>query len=384
MVAALLEDLKGQEDTHHIAFDEITFKLDRDFHAGAEFPIPKLADLQLKAGPKMTEVQDISIKASVAWIEVIDEGRFINLLAESAISENCIRRLIKESYSVVSKAVFVQNYDIVVTEKAGQSLDLSAAIKKGDLEMNGGGESKSSIDAQIKKKSAIPVVIGVDFFNSDIFKDNLVRLVAPAFKATGHVNAVAKGSGGSGLIWQQTAAAPLGQEARVSGSGSGRNSPYCGAGQPSIANISSSVVQSKEPESHNSASFAFVTQGTFAGGVSTSSGSAQNPFTCSSNLGRVEAEISFQSIVNTVVKSDSATTLHIVFNGVSSPIVQLKDWNGKVIEPKSTGDGGLNLDFPLAGAGVYEVHVAGNRILTSRGPGTEQVNQQGNYTITVQ
>lgn len=383
MVAELLAELKGQETTNRVPFDEITFKLDKDFHAGAELPVPKLADLKLKAGPKMTEVQDISIKAPNAWVEVIDENRFIDLIAQSAITEECVNRLIQRSYSVVQKAAFAQNYEIIVNEKAGQSFALSAAVKKGQIDMNGGGESQSAIDAIIKKSSAIPVVIGVDFFDPVVFQNNRGRLVAPAFNATGQVNALAKATGDRGILWQQNAAAPFGQEARLNGSGTGPVSPYCGGGTPSTANLTSSVVQKKNVELPDSASFAFVTLGTFAGGVSTSSGSGQNPFVCRSNLGRVEAQISFHSIVETVVKSDSATTLQIVFNGVSSPAVQVKDWNGKVLEPKSTSEGGLNMTFPLAGAGVYEVRVAGNRILSSHGGGTQEVNQQGNYTITV-
>jgi len=56
----------------------------------------------------------------------------------------------------VSKAAIAQDYDIVVKEKAGQEFSLSAAVKKGDLQMNGGGDANSSLDETIKKSSSYP------------------------------------------------------------------------------------------------------------------------------------------------------------------------------------------------------------------------------------
>src|ERR1700722_525658 len=83
-------------------------------------PIPRLSNLELKAGPKLTEVQDISIKAPNAWVKVIDENRLIDILSQAAIKDSCIDRLIQQKYSVVSKAAIAQGYDIIVKEKSGQ------------------------------------------------------------------------------------------------------------------------------------------------------------------------------------------------------------------------------------------------------------------------
>jgi hypothetical protein len=58
IIASLVAELKAQEKTNNVPFDEITFKLDRTFQAGVDLPIPRLSDLKLKAGPKATEVQE--------------------------------------------------------------------------------------------------------------------------------------------------------------------------------------------------------------------------------------------------------------------------------------------------------------------------------------
>ena len=146
MITALLAQLKSQEQTNKLAFDEITFKLDRTFQAGFDLPVPRLPELQLKAGPKASEVQDISIKAPNAWLKVVDENRFLDLLAQAAIKQSCIDDLIEQKYSVVSKAAIAQNYEITVTEKSGQSFALSAAVAKGDLQMNGGGDADANLN----------------------------------------------------------------------------------------------------------------------------------------------------------------------------------------------------------------------------------------------
>src|SRR6266446_4958611 len=78
--AKMLEELEKQAKDNDLSFDEITYKLDRGFEAGADLPVPKLADLKLKAGPKMSEVQGISLKVPHGYVKIIDENRFINLL----------------------------------------------------------------------------------------------------------------------------------------------------------------------------------------------------------------------------------------------------------------------------------------------------------------
>jgi hypothetical protein len=61
MRADLFAELKQQEHKNELPFDTIIYKLDRRFQVGTDLPIPKLANLRLKAGPNLNEVQDLSV-----------------------------------------------------------------------------------------------------------------------------------------------------------------------------------------------------------------------------------------------------------------------------------------------------------------------------------
>jgi hypothetical protein len=289
--AHMLSELKKQEKKNALPFDDITFKLDRTFQAGAELPVPKLADLKLKAGPKMTEVQDISLKVPHGWLKIIDENQFIDLLAGAAIQQRCIDRVIEKEYSVVSKAAIAQDYDIVVTEKAGQSFGLSAAVTKGEITMEAGGNAGSAIDETIKKNAAMPVVVGVDFFDPEIFKQNRARLVSPIFSTTAKTNARALAGENGGLLWHTERTGTLGQSLPIQESGGGAGDNHCGAGVPSTAALTTVLAPVTQPQERTeSRSFEFLTSGTIEGGASLRSDITG----CHGVLGKVEADASFE------------------------------------------------------------------------------------------
>lgn len=387
MRAQMLTELKKQEQENNLPFDEITYKIDRNFQAGADLPVPRLADLKLKAGPKMTEVQDISLKVPHGWLKIIDENQFINLLAGAAIKQRCIDHVIEKEYSVVSKAAIAQDYDIVVTEKAGQSFDLSAAVTKGDITMDAGGDAGSAVDETIKKNSAIPVVVGVGFFDSEIFRENRARLVSPILSTTSaQTSALAAAMTPSGLrLWRVEGTATLGKPVSLQHSGStllGGGDPRCGPSvQPSAA-LTSVFAPAKQPaERPESRSFEFLTSGTIAGGLS----KRWEDFRCQDEPGLVEADVSFESVVEMIVRSDNTATLQVEFTGVPIGQAEVRDWTGRLLtqSPHETGEKDGSLKFPLAGAGVYEMRISGARHLSAGGASTRPVDERGTFTVSV-
>lgn len=387
-VSALMTELKNQEQTNKIPLDQITYKLDKAFKAGADLPIPRLAELELKAGPKMTEVQDISLKAPNAWVKVIDENRFIDILSQAAIKDTCIDQLIRQKYSVVSKAAIAQDYDIVVKEKAGQEFSLSAAVKKGDLQMNGGGDASSSLDETIKKSSSTPVVLGVAFFDSDIISRNRAKLVAPVFSATAQTKATAAASGQGRVFWKTERAATLGEHLPLEQRGGGEGSGRCGGGVPSTVQLNSVVaVATTVPESLDGRAFEFSTIGMISGGLSRLE--RQGPFGifqgCDDQPANVEAQVSFESNIKTIVRSDTASTMQVQFANVPSAAAEVRAWNGQMLQQQRSEvpAGPDTQNFKLVGAGVYNVHISGSRALTQNGPQTREVSERGTFTITV-
>jgi len=135
----------------------------------------------------------------------------------------------------------------------------------------------------------------------------------------------------------------------------------------------------QRPESR---SFDFLTTGAIAGGSSQRSSGLLG---CSTLAATVEADVSFDSLVETTVRSAELSTLEIEFANISVGSAEVRDWTGRLMDQKpvepdqKTG----RLSFHLAGAGVYQVHVSGQRRLASRGPGPVPVDERGSFSVSL-
>lgn len=380
-IEELMTALKAQETMNQVPFDTVTYKLDRAFTAGASLPVPMLSNLDLKAGPKLTEVQEISIKAPNVWVKVIDENRFIDILSRAAIKQTCIDQVIQQRYSVVSKAAIAQNYDISVKERAGQEFALSAAVSKGQVQMSGGGASSASIDEEIRKSSALPVVLGVDFFDTDVLKQNLGRLVTPIFDTNAITSVDAVALEGSKVVWQTQKRAPLGRTATLVERGGGQGNG-CGGGAASIVDLQSSLGPSSQPAENTAAqSFELRTTGALSGGLFRTGDILTG---CSAESGGVRARIHIDARVNTVVRSDAASVIQVTLVRIDESSVSVTDWKGHFLESKAGAGSDRTMSFPLSGAGAYLVQVSGTRTISASGPETSLVDERGTFKISVQ
>lgn len=382
-VQELTDALEKQQGTNHVPFDEVTYKLDRAFQAGASLPVPKLSNLELKAGPKLTEVQEISIKAPTAWVKVIDENRFIDILSRAAIKDTCIDQVIQQRYSVVSKAAIAQDYVITVKDKAGQEFALSAAVAKGQVEMSGGGTSSSSIDEFVKKSSALPVVLGVDFFSPDLLTKHRATLVAPVFDSRAVTTADAEAHEQRGTLWQANMQiARLGETGVLVQRGGGQGNA-CGSGVPSAVDLRNSIaLVPQAPDSTATQSFVFTSTGSLAGGLSRDAQFTAGILTCQERPADVRASVRIDARVRTLVRSGSAKAIHVSLDRIDDPEVTVRDWTDKELPTSSTT--GSERVFALSGAGVYNVRVLGRRSVSASGPESKQVNEQGTFKVSVQ
>jgi hypothetical protein len=383
MLAAVLAELKSQEQQNSVSFDDITYKLDRAFQAGADLPVPKLADLKLKAGPKLSEVQTISLKVPHAWMKIIDENQFIKLLAGAAIDSHCIERVINKEYRVVSTAAIAQDYDIIITEKEGQSFGLSAAVQKGEITMTAGGDASSAVDETVKKNSAIPMVLGVDFFDPDIFKQNRTRLTAPVFSTTASTHMRATALDDRGVLWQTASSGKLGESLPLQQRGEGPGDPRCGAGVPSTAALTTMLAPAPHEERLESRSFDLYTSGNISGGFSKRFVFTGGAPSCQSQPVIVQAVVSYETTVETIVRSSAVSTLQVAFTDLNTGLVAVKDWTGKSLSqnPREVGVKDNIFDFSLEGPGVYEVSVSSERHLTANGPSLLNVNEHETFTV---
>ena len=100
----------------------------------------------------------------------------------------------------------------------------------------------------------------------------------------------------------------------------------------------------------------------------------------------MQAEVSFDSTVKTTVRSETARTLQVEFEFLQSASAEVRDWEAKPLTRRvqEVNPNPNVMDFYLKGAGVYEVHVTGNRTLSAIGPDARNVNDRATFKISVQ
>lgn len=376
---SLMSDLQKQETTNDVNFDRVTYKLDRHFQAGAELPVPKLDNLVLKAGPKLSEIQNITINAPHAWIIIVDEAQFIDLVSHAGIKQSCIDNVIARKYNVISKAAIAKDFDITVTDTSGHSIALSAAATNGQVTVDAGGDAGSTVDQTISKASSSPLVVAVDFFNPQLFIENRSKLTAPFFSSAGQTEARVVALGDQGVAWQREHSGPVGaalefhEQGQTSGGACGGGDTFSAQFRTSVTSkpATTAAEQTEQP-------FEFATDGLLKGALM-----RHGPFCTATNEARVQADVSFRTQVETTVRSDNASTLAVDLpGGLLNPTVQVFDWQGKELTPKSRSPEGA-IEFAISGPGVYRAIISGVRQLSSNGAASTPINDRSRFTVSV-
>ena len=145
--------------------------------------------------------------------------------------------------------------------------------------------------------------------------------------------------------------------------------------------LTSSVSLSSQSPDLTTRSYEFTTSGVISGGLSRSAAQACQPIP-----NAVQAEVSFDSTVKTTVRSETARTLQVEFEFLQSASAEVRDWEAKPLTRRvqEVNPNPNVMDFYLKGAGVYEVHVTGNRTLSAIGPDARNVNDRATFKISVQ
>ena len=99
----------------------------------------------------------------------------------------------------------------------------------------------------------------------------------------------------------------------------------------------------------------------------------------------IDAQVSFDSVVETIVRSNEASTLWVEFNGLPGGLVEVRDWNGRSLPQKAreATESESVFRFPLSGPGVYEVRVTSERHMAAFGPSTVSINERGTFTVSL-
>lgn len=352
--------LKKQEQPNIVSIDQFSYQIDRRFHAGAELPIPRLANLMVKAGPQFGEVKQIDMKVSTAWLKTIDVNQFLELLDNSGIRKRCIDNLLSANYRVVSKALIAKNIAFTITDKEGRSLDLSAAASAGKVTVSGGANASNNTNQTIENATSTAVVLGVDFLGADLFR-NRPKLSQPVvYSPSGRATISATGNGGQGAYGQVTQTATLEKPATLSALGG--ESSECEGGKErtkSSANIQGAVT-SPDPQTVRFEAIGEIGGGHYATGRCSPFGGL---IIGAGHDTGASAVYAFNGFIRTTVRSDDPKILTIRYDGLPNDThVEVRDPRGELLPLRDSGviptiQGSGSLEFALRGAGVYVAQI---------------------------
>jgi hypothetical protein len=201
-----------------VAVPNLTYNFDRSLAIGTSLNIPKIAGLDLKAGPQMGQLRDVTLKVPTAWVQMMDENLFLDALENAGIKSSCVDRLLAQSYQIVSNALVGRGLDYSLTDKSNQTFSAKLAAEKGLISLGadaGMNEKMASVLA-----SQDPLVMGVTFLKLDSLKHRAKLKEPVVWSATGETRLSATGGGGERHISEQKSAAGFQEPARIRADGS--------------------------------------------------------------------------------------------------------------------------------------------------------------------
>ena len=379
----LLVALKDQEKQNVVNFNEVSYKLDRSFEAGANLPFPQFHDLVLKAGPKASEVQNITMSADTAWIKIIDVNALLDVLQNAGIRKRCLDSLVAGQYSVISKALIANKINILVNDKLGKSIGLSAAAASGQVTVSGGVSSNADVDQEIKTKTSTPMVFGVFFFSPQIFQERQAVTEPVVYSPSGDLVVTVTGNGGEGILGQQTQTARLGEPVTLNLQGR-ENSECQGGFERTFSTVSLNGIS----RALDSQTLDFTLNGTIGGGhYATGTCVLGNLVGKVGHDNGVSVVSTYSSYIRTVVRSDDVRQLQVQVTGLPAQSqIEVRGPSNQLLpasNPESSTNGDTIYQFPLGGAGVYIVGAKWTIPRSINGAGRESVAYHTTVHVTV-
>ena len=110
-------------------------------------------------------------------------------------------------------------------------------------------------------------------------------------------------------------------------------------------------------------------------------GEASSPFTCNSAGGSIEAEIQYETVIETIVKSADSSILSVSIPPLPDVSVRALDWTGKALPEKHRSP--TSVEFELQGPGVYQTEVSIRSSLTAQGVQPHPVNATNQFVVSI-
>jgi hypothetical protein len=384
---ALQQLFRQQEQENSVNLPAQTYDFQRSFQAGVSLPVPRLYNLNLKAGPNASQLQKVTFRANHAWFKYIDENVLLDLLASAGIKQSCIDHLIQSKYSVIAKALIAKDLAYEFTDKSGQSYTFSAAAQKGEIQWNTGGSTTMDLNQAAQILASTPVVLGVAFLNPTVLQEQKTKLQTPVvFSSTGHAEVLATGVGGQGALAQVADQKPTGAIATAAASGQERSE--CNSNKDLTVSMADLNAHVRTPAPN---SIAITGAGTIRGGhYATGNCVLGQLVNLSGHDTGVTGRYAFTGMTRATVRFENATLLRVQFTGLpSGSSIEVHDPEGRALnanainQPVATVAGDGALDYKINGAGVYLVSLISTVTQVVNGAGSVQMSTSGNMSVSV-
>lgn len=384
-INALTSSLHNQQNT--LSLQSMTFHSSRNLHVGAELPIPRFPNLEIKAGPQASDITDITLAPTQVQAELLDENQFLDALENFGIRQVCIDRLRKAQYQVVSKAIIAGKLDYTVTNKNSQSYSLDVALKKGLLNVTAGGTTAADSESVIKNATNSPVVIAVEFLKPEVLGQRPALQKDVVYSPSGQTAVTVSGAGGQNFLPSQTKAAGIGQQATVQSNGT--EASECQSGferTQSFGTLAAQLQSSNEGQTLQISLDGSIRGGHYATVASCPFG---NPIGKTGHDTGVIAHYSSSGSIRTTIRSDAPRRLAISFTDLPPQTsITVRGPNGELIPTNPPHEGGNqtfegsgDVNYGISGAGVYLLEFASTIDRSINGAGSLAITNKAQISV---
>jgi hypothetical protein len=346
-----------------VSIPELNYETNGALEVGADVEIPELYGATIKAGPRWSNVQKVTLSADKAWITQLDENLAIKAVQSCSFSIACVNRIQAQQYRVIATSLVTQGLGYKFFDSSGAVISLDAAAKSEEFTASLGGNSdlKSTTDATLK--ASAPRVVGVRLLPADIFKSQPVCEQSVLLSASGSATVSIDGGNTRGSFGGlKTEQKPINETAHLAANGAEKSECKDDFERKISGADATALVASK-----GDGALRFTYDIAAAGGhFVTAAGCPLGQVV--GKTGHDTSATAAADLVGTIsvlVRSDESPNLQVTWNDMppDGATMRVVDWRNEPLRDMS--------EHPIVGA--FNASGQGSKNFATRGPGVYRV-----------
>lgn len=357
--------LPPAEPTQSFDLPSFSYEVRRSASAGVALPIPQVQGVDIKAGPKASQLESVRFSAGQATLTMLDENHLAGLIADCRIKPSCVERITNLGDKVVNAALTAERVSYEFVAKGGRSLSVGAAIEGKVISLEGDFGSDATAETTFQPKN--PVVLGVTLVRDEVLANTTPCVAEAVFSVEGDASVAIGGGGGDGHIGRtRRQIKVLGTAAALSDRGDEESE--CSDGYERTRSKASARAFVARGAADNELALEalatsrgghYATAATCAGGRLIGISGHDTSASSSATL---------RGRINALVRREGKATLRVSWQGLGAPaLLSVIAPDGRAVLPDTQIRGEGSQDVEVPGGGMYGIVVKADLVSSANG-----------------